>query len=102
MAPKPISDFPRPPFDNGRGVHWSTRVYHPTGEDLQFWIDELHAMEIKWVKLLDDSGGSSIDLCRALLDNGIMPVVRLYREYPNPGHLGGREIEALPKHRDLG
>ncbi len=102
MAPKPLSDFPRPPLDNGRGVHWSTRVYHPTGADLQHWIDELHALQIKWVKLLDDSGGSSIDLCRAFLDNGIMPVVRLYRDKPNPGHLGGREIEALERFVDAG
>ena len=102
MAPKPLSDFPRPPFDNGRGVHWSTRVYHPAGADLQIWIDELHAMQIKWVKLLDDSGGSSLDLCRALLDNGIMPIVRLYRDNPNPGHLGGREIEAVAKLIDAG
>ena len=102
MAPKPISDFPRPPFDNGRGVHWSTRVYHPTGSDLQYWIDELHAMQIKWVKLLDDSGGGSIDICRTFLDNGIMPVVRLYRDKPNPGHLGGREIEALARYADAG
>ncbi len=102
MAFKPISDFPRPPFDNGRGIHWSASVYHLAGADLQYWIDELHAMEIKWVKLLDDSGGSSVDMCRVLLDNGIMPIVRLYREYPNPGHLGGREIETLPKFIDAG
>jgi hypothetical protein len=23
-----IEDFPRPPDDNGRGVHWSARLYH--------------------------------------------------------------------------
>ncbi|MBK7204146.1 hypothetical protein [Candidatus Amarolinea dominans] len=27
-----INDFPRPPDDNGRGLHWSARVYHPTNE----------------------------------------------------------------------
>ncbi len=97
MAPKPLSEYPRPPEDNGRGVHWSASVYHPTGADLQFWIDELKAMQIKWVKLLDDGGGSSIELCQALLDNGIMPVVRVYRERPNPGRLGGREIDAIER-----
>ncbi|HID35147.1 MAG TPA: hypothetical protein EYP25_11395, partial [Anaerolineae bacterium] len=102
MAPKPISDYPRPPQDNGRGVHWSASVYHPTGADLQFWIDELKAMQIKWVKLLDDGGGSSIELCRALLDNGIMPVVRVYRERPNPGHIGGREVDAIGRLIDAG
>ncbi len=97
MAPKPLSEFPRPPQDNGRGVHWSARVYHPSGADLQYWIDELKALQIKWVKLLDDGGGSSIELCQALLDNDIMPVVRIFREHPNPGHIGGREIDAIER-----
>lgn len=97
MVPKPLSEFPRPPQDNGRGVHWSASVYHPTGADLQFWIDELKAMQIKWVKALDDGGGSSIELCQALLDNDIMPVVRVYRERPNPGHIGGREQDTIER-----
>ena len=90
-----LSDFPRPPDDNGRGVHWSALIYHPKGRDLDFWLDELQAMQIKWVKLLDDGGGSSLELCQRLLDRGIMPVVRLYRERPNPGHIGGREVDGL-------
>ena len=102
MSPKPLSDYPRPPKDNGRGVHWSASVYHPSGADLQFWMDELKAMQIKWVKLLDDGGGSSIELCRALIDNEIMPVVRVYRERPNPGHIGGREIDAIQRLIDAG
>ena len=97
MPPKPIADFPRPPDDNGRGVHWSARVYHPTGDDLRNWMQELQALQIKWVKLLDDGGGSSIELCQALIDNGIMPVVRLYRARPNPGHIGGREIDTIKR-----
>ncbi|MGB3220294.1 MAG: hypothetical protein WBD79_23095, partial [Anaerolineae bacterium] len=105
-----INDFPRPPDDNGRGLHWSARVYHPTNEptrgtgnaeedaryamsariyrepaaaatlgagepptvnwtaalheasasELDYWINELQAMHIKWVKLMDDGGGSSL------------------------------------------
>lgn len=97
MAPKPLADFPRPPDDNGRGVHWSASVYHPAGADLQHWIKQLQILQIKWVKLLDDGGGSSREFCRALIDGGIMPVVRLYRERPNPGHLGGRGIDAVRK-----
>jgi hypothetical protein len=92
-----IADFPRPPEDNGRGVHWSARVYHPAGRDLDFWIKELTAMHIKWVKLLDDGDGSSLELCRRLLDAGIMPVVRLFREQPNPDRMGGREISGVRK-----
>ena len=95
MAPKPLSEYPRPPQDNGRGVHWSATIYHPTGADLQYWIGQLKAMQIKWVKVLDDGGGSSLELCQALLANDIMPVVRIYRERPNPGHIGGREIGTI-------
>ena len=102
MAPMPLSQFPRPPQDNGRGVHWSASVYHPSGADLQFWIDELKAMQIKWVKVLDDGGGSSIELCQALLANEIMPIVRIYRERPNPGHIGGREIDTIQRLIDIG
>ncbi|NOZ29094.1 MAG: carboxypeptidase regulatory-like domain-containing protein [Chloroflexi bacterium] len=97
-----IEDFPRPKDDNGRGVHWSASVYHPSGSDLDFWINELLAMKIKWVKLLDDGGGSSLELCERLLDADIMPIVRLYRKEPNPGHIGGREIETIRKLTAIG
>lgn len=97
MPSKPLSDFPRPPADNGRGVHWTVNVYPPGPADLQRWIEELKAIQIKWVKVLDDSGGSSEPLVRALIDNGIMPVVRIYRERPNPGHLDGRGMVAVRK-----
>ena len=92
-----ISDFPRPPDDNGRGVHWSARVYHPSGKDLDFWIAELTAMHMKWIKVLDDGDGSSLELCRRLIDAGMMPVVRLFRERPNPGRVGGREVSGVRK-----
>jgi protocatechuate 3,4-dioxygenase beta subunit len=90
-----IEDFPRPKDDNGRGVHWSASVYHPKGPALDFWISELQAMKIKWVKVLDDGGGSSLELCERLLAAEIMPIVRLYRKTPNPDHIGGREIETI-------
>lgn len=97
MAPKSLAEFPRPPQDNGRGVHWSARLYHPTGPDLQYWMNELKAMQIKWVKILDDGGGSSLELARALLDNEMMPIVRIFRERPNPGHLSAREADAVQR-----
>jgi len=92
-----ISDYPRPPDDNGRGVHWSARIYHPSGADLDFWIAELNALHMKWIKLLDDGDGSSLELCRRLIDAGMMPVVRLFREHPNPGRIGGRELSGVRK-----
>ncbi|NLE75279.1 MAG: carboxypeptidase regulatory-like domain-containing protein, partial [Chloroflexi bacterium] len=90
-----LRDFPRPPSDNGRGIHWSAGVYHPVGQDLSAWIRRLEEMQVKWVKVLDDGGGSSTELCELLLEQGMMPIVRLYRREPNPGHIGGREEDAL-------
>ena len=90
-----LEDFPRPKDDNRRGVHWSASIYHPKGSALDFWINELQAMHIKWVKLLDDSGGSSLEVCQRLIAADIMPVVRLWRGEPNPGHIGGREEDTI-------
>jgi hypothetical protein len=90
-----VEDFPRPKNDNRRGVHWSASVYHPSGSALDFWISELQTMHVKWVKLLDDSGGSSLEVCQRLLEADIMPIVRLHRQEPNPGHIGGREEDTI-------
>ena len=142
-----IKDFPRPPDDNGRGLHWSARVYHPTNQpaqgpgdanadekyamsarvyrspdnaltrglgepeavnwtatlytptagELDHWINELQAMHIKWVKLMDDGGGSSLLICQRMLQAGIMPIVRLFKERPNPRGIGGREFETISR-----
>jgi len=90
-----LQDFVRPPDDNGRGIHWSASIYHQGGQSLNYWVQELEAMNTKWVKILDDGGGSSTELCEQLLARGIMPVVRLYRREPNPGHIGGREEDTI-------
>ncbi len=93
-----IEDFPRPPDDNGRGIHWSATPYHVTGDELDHWVGEVVAMHIKWVKLMDDGGGSSQELCLRLLDNGIMPIVRIFKPEPNPGHMvEGREEEMISR-----
>ncbi len=98
-----IEDFPRPKDDNGRGVHWSARIYHDAVQpSLDFWVDELVAMKIKWVKVLDDGGGSSLNLCRKLLAADIMPVVRIYLAQLNPSRLGGRELDTVSRMVDAG
>lgn len=86
-----LQDFPRPANGSRRGIHWSATVFHPFGSSLDWWVSELCAMSIRWVKLLDDGGGSSRHLCQSLLTHQIIPIVRLYRGRPNPGHLGDRE-----------
>jgi protocatechuate 3,4-dioxygenase beta subunit len=95
-----LADFPRPKDDNGRGLHWSASPYHLSGHELDFWMNELQAMKIKWVKVIDDGGGSSLELCGRLVDIGIMPVVRLY--IGNPGHVQPRNLEAIRRLIDVG
>lgn len=98
-----IEDFPRPGNDNGRGVHWSTRLYNTAvTPSLDYWIDQLLAMKIKWVKLLDDGGGSSMELCQKLLAADIMPIVRIYLIPANPNNLGGRELDTVSRLVDMG
>lgn len=101
--PKDLKDFPRPPNDNGRGLHGSATIGWSGGnEGLDYWIRELTAMGIRWFKVLDD-GGDSISLCQRLLDNGIFPIVRIIRKdpppndspEPNPGHIGSAEEETI-------
>ena len=92
-----VEDFPRPANDNRRGIHWSASVYHPAGSTVDFWIAELKAMGIKWVKLLDDGGDSSLELCKRLLAAEIMPIVRIFRATPNPGTIGSRESDTIKR-----
>lgn len=95
-----LEDFPRPKDDNGRGIHWSASPYHLSGHELDYWMNELQAMGIKWVKVIDDGGGSATELCRRLVDIGVMPVVRLY--IGNPGHIQPRNQEAIRRLMDAG
>ncbi len=97
-----LEDFPRPKEDNGRGLHWSPSVYPPSGSALDFWLDELRAMHIRWVKVLDDGKGSSLELCRRLVDEGIMPVVRIHRVRPWPRKLTQEERTTVRRLVDVG
>lgn len=93
-----LENFPRPPDDNGRGVHWS---HSPTiwgKKDWGFWKEQIQALNLKWVKMMDTGDGSSIGLAKRLIDIGVMPVVRFYRFEPNPNHISTREINAAKEY----
>ncbi len=101
--PKEIKDFPRPPNDNGRGVHGRAAPGWSGGlEGYDHWVRELVAMGFKWLKVLDDRG-DSLPLCERLLAAGIFPIVRVIRQdpppndtpEPNPGHIGAAEEETI-------
>ncbi|HUW14623.1 MAG TPA: carboxypeptidase-like regulatory domain-containing protein [Anaerolineae bacterium] len=103
-----LQDYPRPPNDTGIGVHWSAG--HPAAvgmRDLhEIWLPRLHAMGVKWVKILHDGG---VEFAQLLLQNDIMPIVRLYRLRPNSpdpspgkGTLGEEEIAYIERYVSVG
>ncbi len=97
-----LEDFPRPPEDNGRGLHWSLSPYPPVGSALDFWIDELLALHIKWVKVVDNGKGSSLPLCRRLLQEGMMPIVRIDHTRPMPRPLSEEQKKTILRLIDAG
>lgn len=82
-----LRDYPRPKNDTGIGVHWNAGFPAAVGlgQIRDFWLPELVAMGVKWVKVSRHDGG--LDFVDLLLKNDIMPIVRLYRPQPNPGTL---------------
>jgi len=97
-APLPLTAYPRPPADNGLGVHWSTHLYAQSDEATSYFVSELTRMNIKWVKLLND-GLTARDYDHTideLVSRDIMPVLRIYRQCNTP--YDSAELEALVRH----
>lgn len=86
----PYQAFPKPPGDNGWGMHWIPTVSQERGVVDQF-VAEMVRMHIKWVVFLNDGTniGDNDYLVDRLVANGIMPVMRLYRDgvLPYDGNL---------------
>jgi hypothetical protein len=55
-----------------------------------FWLPELKAMGVKWVKIFNHDG--ALDFAELLLAEGIMPLVRIYHPTPNPSRLSVKEV----------
>ncbi|HEY6040617.1 MAG TPA: LysM peptidoglycan-binding domain-containing protein [Anaerolineae bacterium] len=98
-----LSDFKRPPGDNGRALQAPPEPNWNGGQQgLDYWLSELVALNVKWLHILDD-GGDSLPLCERLLAQDIFPIVRILRRdpapnehsAPNPGHLNAREEESV-------
>lgn len=90
-----LNDYPRPANDTGIGMHWTVGYAAAVGmaKIREFWLPELKAMGVKWVKIFNHDG--ALDFCELLLAEGLMPIVRLYRPAPNPGRLGVKELVHL-------
>lgn len=87
----PLVSFPRPPADNGWGIHWIPTVKQEPAVVDRF-VAEVNRMHIKWVVFLNDGTnvGDNDYLVRQLVARNIMPVMRLYRSNITPydGDLG--------------
>lgn len=89
-GPLPLSAYPRPPQDNGLGIHWSTNVYGQSKEIVDYFVAEMEAMGIKWVKFLNDGteGRHNEYLIQQLVAHGMMPIMRIYDKCNRPLDLG--------------
>lgn len=99
-----FSRYPRPCDDTGAGVHAGANAYFPLGDNEGLYhtiLDEMYSCGLRWVKILD-ADGSSYNACMAVLDHGMMPVVRMYRHKPYPGTLTDKQREVIPKLVSLG
>ena len=90
-GPLALAAYPRPPLDNGLGMHWvPTTSTKPA--DVDRLMPELRAMNVRWVTLLNDNSniGKNDYLVGQLKASGIEPVMRVYTNGMEPiqGDLG--------------
>ena len=90
-GPLALAAYPRPPQDNGRGMHWvPTTSTKPA--DVDRLMPELRAMNVRWVTLLNDNSniGKNDYLVGQLKASGIEPIMRVYTNGMEPiqGDLG--------------
>jgi len=97
-GPLPLSAYPRPLDDNGIGIHWSTNLYGESRETTDYFVRELVAMDIKWVKFLNDGteGRHHDYLVEQLVAHDIMPIMRIYTRHNDP--LDVQSLRRLVRH----
>jgi hypothetical protein len=95
-APLPLSAYPRPDGDNGRGMHWiPTTDQSPSAIDR--FVAEARRMGVKWVTLLNNGAnvGDNDYLVKKLVGAGIEPIMRLWTPTLQP--IAG-DVEAMVRH----
>jgi hypothetical protein len=101
LSPMALADFPRPPDDNGRGLHWVPTVAS-TDETVDRFVAEAREMHASWVVFLNEGTavGANDYLVRKLVENGIEPIMRVYTPGVDP--IAG-DLESMVRHyRALG
>ncbi|MEM8857716.1 MAG: hypothetical protein AAGD96_05315 [Chloroflexota bacterium] len=89
--PIPVLAYPRPPNDNGWGMHWMPTVSQENWAVDRF-VGEMQKMHIKWVVFLNESSDLKGNeyLVEKLVEAEIMPIMRVYRDsvLPYDGDIG--------------
>ncbi len=82
----PLANYPRPSYDNGRGIHWAPTNQPQPEEVVDYFVSELRAMNIKWVKFLQDDQPDVVHayLIEQLVANDIEPIMRVYKPFNEP------------------
>ncbi len=91
-----LNNYPRPPADNGRGVHWSPSQYQWGKKDWLKWQERILEMGLKWIKVNVPPDYNAEAIVKRLVDIEVMPVCRFIRK--NPTRIGGaveKTIERL-------
>ncbi len=82
FAPLPLSSFPRPTHDNGRGLHWFPTT-HQSRAVVNRFVPELVAMKIRWLVVLQGMNDWDLIANDYLIDRlnaeGIIVVMRIDR-----------------------
>jgi cell wall-associated NlpC family hydrolase len=91
-----LADYPRPIGDNGRGMHWVPTIQSDNAT-VDKYVQEMKDMHVKWAVILNDNCtiGQNDYLVKKLVDNGIMPVMRIFTDGGAP--IQG-DIKALVEH----
>jgi len=93
-----LSEYPRPPADNGRGIHWSPSQYQWGRKDWLTWQKRILELGFKWIKVNVPPDYNAEAITKRLIDIGVMPVCRFIRK--NPTRIDGsiaKTIERLVK-----
>jgi hypothetical protein len=95
-GPMPLSAYPHPNGDNGRGMHWiPTTSQSPSAIDR--FVAEARRMGVKWVTFLNNGAnvGDNDYLVNKLVGAGIEPIMRLWTPTLQP--IQG-DVEAMVRH----
>jgi hypothetical protein len=93
-----LSDFERPP--SLRGIHGSPATH--ANFDHQHWITQVQEVGLSIYKLMDDGSASVLEFARKLRANSVMPIVRMWRDRPNPGTLSPQALSTVKRYVDEG